>query len=94
LHDNFKIIIFAKKINIMQSKSNLLTCLSAVEDPRRKQGQRYSINAMLTIIIMCALRNRFGYHETGRFCEHNREKPIKMFGFRNGRVPSYGNVMK
>ncbi|MDR3269472.1 MAG: transposase family protein, partial [Tannerella sp.] len=72
----------------MRPKSNLLTCLSAGKDPRRQQGQRYSINAMLTIIIMCALRNRSGYHETGRFCEHNREKLIKMFGFGNGRVPS------
>ncbi|MDR3226096.1 MAG: transposase family protein [Prevotellaceae bacterium] len=40
----------------MKSKSNLLTCLSAVEDPRRRQGQRYSISAMLIIIVMCALR--------------------------------------
>jgi hypothetical protein len=76
----------------MQERTSLLTFLSAVEDPRRKQGQRYRNSAMLTIIIMCALRNKFGYREIGRFCENNRKKLLKLFKFKNGRVPSYVTI--
>jgi hypothetical protein len=41
---------------------------------------------------MCALRNKFGYRETDRFCKNNEKKLVKLFRFKNGRVPSYVTI--
>jgi hypothetical protein len=49
-------IIFAKK-----SVMNLVECLKEVRDPRRLQVQRYSSLAMLLILIMAILRQKFGF---------------------------------
>jgi hypothetical protein len=73
----------------MQEKLNLITFLSEVKDPRRKQGQRYKSVAMLIIIIMCALRNKFGYREISRFCKNNEPILLETFKFNNHKVPSY-----
>jgi hypothetical protein len=71
---------------------SLIDCLSQVEDPRRRQGQRYSSTAMLLLIIMSILRGKYAYREIGRFCMLNRSILVKIFGFTNGRVPSYVSI--
>ncbi|MDR1585047.1 MAG: transposase family protein, partial [Prevotellaceae bacterium] len=48
-----------------------MECLKEVRDPRRLQGQRYSSLAMLLILIMAILRQKYGYREIGRFCKMN-----------------------
>jgi hypothetical protein len=76
----------------MQQKPNLLDSLKSVKDPRRKQGQRYPSESLLLIIIMSSLCNRFGYREIGRFCKNHEKKLIKLFGFKNNRVPSHVTI--
>jgi hypothetical protein len=71
---------------------NLIESLSEVQDFRRLQGQRYNSVAMLLIIIMCGLRNKYAYREIGRFCELNKDYLIAKFGFRNKKVPSYVSI--
>lgn len=71
---------------------NLLDCLSEIKDFRRSQGQRYGKIAMLLIIIMSMLRNKYGYREIGRFCKCNEEALLETFGFTNGKVPSYVSI--
>lgn len=68
---------------------SLLTCLSSVHDSRRKQGERYSNVSMLLMIIMSIMRGCYGYREIGRFCKLNERDLVRLFGFRNGRVPSH-----
>lgn len=76
----------------MKEKVNLLTYLSEVKDHRRAQGQRYKTVAMLLIIILCGLCNKFGYREIGRFCKNNEDILLKMFKFSNGKVPSHVTI--
>jgi glucan phosphoethanolaminetransferase (alkaline phosphatase superfamily) len=66
-----------------------LTALSSVKDSRRKQRQRYSVEAMLLLVIICALRNLFCYRQIGRFCKNNQKDLVKRFGFKNNQVQSY-----
>jgi hypothetical protein len=76
----------------MVQKANLFDCLKAVHDPRRKQGQRYKVEAMLLLIIMSSLRNGFAYREIARFCENHKNELIKRFHFKNNRVPSHVTI--
>ena len=76
----------------MCKKTTLLTFFSEVKDPRRKQGQRYQSSAIQIIIIMCALQNKFGYREIARFCENNEHILLKIFKFKNGKVPSHVTI--
>ncbi len=71
---------------------SLVECLSTIEDPRRKQGQRYGSVAILLIILMGILRGRYGYREIGRFCKLNESVLIEHFGFRNNKVPSHVSI--
>ena len=71
---------------------NLIGCLQEVSDYRRKQGQRYSIEAMLLIIIMAILRGHYAYREIARFCKLNESVLVSKFGFKNGRVPSHVTI--
>lgn len=70
----------------------LIECLQEVEDPRRKQGQRYSSISMLLIIIMSLLRGNYCYREMERFCKNNESYLIKRFGFKNKKVPSHVSI--
>ncbi|GHT75494.1 hypothetical protein FACS189456_7280 [Bacteroidia bacterium] len=76
----------------MQPPSNLFDALQAVKDPRRKQGQRYPVVAMLLLIIMSSLRNHFCYREIGRFCKIHEKELIKRFHFKNNHVPSHVTI--
>ena len=71
---------------------NLIECLSEIKDPRRLQGQRYDKVAMLLIIIMSMLRNKYGYREIGRFCQLNKVSLVETFGFKNAKVPSHVSI--
>ncbi len=71
---------------------NLIEYLKGIPDFRRKEGQRYSNISMLLIIIMAMLRGKYCYREIGRFCQSNKKEIIKIFGFRNGRVPSHVSI--
>jgi hypothetical protein len=63
----------------MLKQGTLLTFLGELKDPRRLQGQRYKYPVMLITVIMCALCNKSGYRETGRFCKNNRKKISQTF---------------
>lgn len=71
---------------------NLVTYLSEIDDFRRPQGQRYGKVAMLLIIIMAMMRNKYCYREIGRFCKFNKDILIETFGFKNGKVPSHVSI--
>jgi hypothetical protein len=71
---------------------SLVECLQRVEDPRRKQGQRYSSVSMLLLIIMSILRGQYCYREIGRFCSIHKSYLIRKFGFKNKKVPSYVSI--
>jgi len=71
---------------------SLLDCLKEVKDPRRLQGQRYTVVSLLVLIIMGMLRGQYGYREIGRFCKHNKSFLVKKFGFVNKQVPSYVTI--
>ena len=76
----------------MYKKATLMTFLSEVKAPCHRQGQRYKSVAIQLIIIMSALRNKFRYRETGRFCKNNEQTLLKLFKFKNGKAPSHATI--
>lgn len=71
---------------------SLLEHLQRVPDPRRSQGERYSCISMLLMIIMGVLCGRYGYRDIGRFCQLHQVEFVKLFCFKNKRVPSYVSI--
>ena len=70
---------------------NLFEFLTSVQDPRRAQGQRYPLPALLGIIIMAILSGYQGLKGFARFARSNAEELVSTFGLKHG-VPSFGTI--
>lgn len=71
---------------------NLLDCLSAVKDPRRKQGQRFELNQLLLLIIMGMMRGCYHYREIARFCLYNESDLRKLLDIKSKHMPSHVTI--
>lgn len=61
---------------------------SSLQDPRRKQGQRYPLEAMLWMIFISLASGYHGYRKIAKFCQSNSVFFAEYFGLRHG-VPSH-----
>jgi len=68
---------------------NLFDFLKGINDPRRGQGQRFSLEAVLGITIMAILSGATGLRGIERFAKVNKPDLIDIFGFKHG-VPTFG----
>lgn len=48
---------------------SLMTCLSTIHDPRRKEGLRTNLNQILSMVTISYLCGYFGYRQLGSFCK-------------------------
>lgn len=78
---------FVLKSDSMQY--NLFDFLRSISDPRRGQGQRFSLEAVLGIIIMAILSGATGLRGIERFAKVNKSDLVDIFGFKHG-VPTFG----
>lgn len=68
---------------------NLFEFLSGIADPRRSQGQRYSLDSVLAIVIMAIMSGETGLRGFARFAASNKTELIETFNFKHG-VPTFG----
>lgn len=59
-----------------------------VPDPRRKQGQRFTITQLLTMSVLSYMCGHSGYRGTATFCQVHSEELIAELGLKHG-VPSH-----
>lgn len=59
-----------------------------LEDPRRPQGQRHSLEDILTIVIMAILSGYQGFRGFARFAKSNEEELVDVLNLKHG-VPCY-----
>ncbi len=62
--------------------------LSGLKDPRRKQGQRHTLQNIFVIVIMAILSGHQGLRGFARFAQANAEELGEVLGLKHG-VPCY-----
>ena len=67
---------------------NLRTYFSTLTDPRRGQGQRHSLENILTIVIMAILSGYQGLRGFTRFAKSNETELVSVLNLKHG-VPTY-----
>lgn len=71
---------------------NLLSHLSQIKDFRRKQGQRYPLEAVLLIIVMGVMSGRYGYREIESFAKANKRAMLKRLNIKKKILPSHVTI--
>jgi hypothetical protein len=67
---------------------SLEEAFSKIEDPRRKQGQRFSLPQLLAMTVLSYMCGHGGYRGTATFCKSRAETLVEEFGLKHG-VPSH-----
>ena len=70
----------------------LLSFLAKVNDPRRKQGKRYSLTYLLLFAIFGILSGGDSYRDISRFINKKREILNKLFGLSWKVAPSKSQI--
>lgn len=69
----------------------LLDFFASLEDPRRTQGQRHSLDNILTIVIMAILTGEQGFRGFHRFAESNATELDAILDMKHG-IPRYNTI--
>lgn len=72
---------------------NLRDYFSGLKDPRRGQGQRHSLENILTIVIMAILSGHQGLRGFARFASSNKTELVNLLNLKHG-VPCYQTFHK
>ena len=70
----------------------LLDCLSAIPDPRRAQGQRYSLHHVVLFAILAILSGASSYRKIQRFINAHRPTLNEAFGLKWKRAPAHTSI--
>ena len=73
-------------------RSDLVSYLREVADPRRRAGLRHPLAETLCMVVMGMMSGCCAYRELGRFMHHNRQELAAYLGLGKVRVPSYVTV--
>jgi hypothetical protein len=73
---------------------DLVSHLREIDDFRRKQGQRYPLEAVLLIIIMSVMSGRYGYREIASFANANKRALLKHLKIKKQMIPSHVTIRK
>ena len=68
---------------------NLLELLSQIKDPRRAEGKRYPLEAILLTTIMSIMSGFYGYREIARYADANKEFLLQFFSEKRTKLPSH-----
>ena len=61
-------------------------------DPRGEKGKRYELGSVLTLIFLAILSGEDGLRGIARWIQERRWEIGPRFGWKGGRVPSYGAI--
>jgi hypothetical protein len=71
---------------------NLIEHFSQIKDFRRKQGQRYPLEAILLIITMGVMSGFYRYREIDAFAKANKKTLLKHLKIKKKILPSYVTI--
>jgi urease gamma subunit len=72
----------------IEKKNKLFELLKEIKETRRKQGQRYNLQALLLIIIMAIMQGARSERAVSRFAKNNAESLIKTLQIDRKQAPS------
>jgi predicted transposase YbfD/YdcC len=73
---------------------SLLEVLIELHDPRHAKGKRYSLVAVLTIVILALLSNQESIRQMGNWAQGLDRPTRHRLGLRRGKVPSYSTLRR
>lgn len=73
---------------------NLREALKGIEDKRRGQGQRHSVDVVLMITIMATMSGYIGYRAIGDFTTRYKKELIEYLAVKKDRLPAYVTVRR
>lgn len=76
----------------MQQVTGLESYFKEIPDIRRKQGTRYNLAKLLTVIVVSILNNALGYREIARFMKNNLSELQEHFGWEREQTPSHEKI--
>lgn len=80
--------------NKNKDKKSLIDYLKQLKDFRRKQGQRFSLELMLIIILMAIMNGSKSERSIARFAENNKKELIKRLKISRKQVPSRSSLKR
>lgn len=75
-------------------KTTLQEQLKKLEDKRRGQGRRHSIDLVLMLAIMATMSGFFGYRAIGDFALRYKDELIEYLKQSKDRLPVYATVRR
>lgn len=72
--------------------AHLLKALSTIRDPRRAQGQRYTLPHLLLFSVLAVLTGATSYRRIHLFIDAHRERLNAVFGARFRRAPAINTL--
>jgi hypothetical protein len=72
--------------------AGLLAALEQIPDPRRRQGQRYSLAPLLLFAVLAVLAGATSYRRIRLFIDVHRERLNATFGARFRRAPAVNTL--
>lgn len=76
----------------MQQVTELEVYFKEIPDVRRRQGTRYNLAKLLTVIVISILNNALGYREMARFMKNNLTELKEHFGWERDQTPSHEKI--
>lgn len=73
---------------------DLLAAFAAVPDPRRAQGRRFALSAILALAVSALLANHLSVLAITQWGARQRPGLLQALGFRDGRAPHQSTVQR
>lgn len=74
--------------------ADLLVAFAAVPDPRRAQGRRFALPAILALAVAALLANHFSVLAIAQWGARQHPAVLHALGFRDGRVPHQSTLQR
>ena len=68
--------------------------LKTLEDKRRKQGRRHSIDVTLMVVIFATMSGYIGYRAMGDFVERYKKELITYLEPKKDKLPTYSTIRR
>lgn len=74
--------------------ANLLAAFAAVPDPRRAQGRRFALPALLALAVAALLANHLSVLAIAQWGARQRPELLRALGFRDGTTPHQSTLQR
>lgn len=86
--------ILATEAAVAPAPADLLAAFAAVPDPRRAQGRRFALPALLALAVAAVLANHLSVLAIAQWGGRQRPELLRALGFRDGATPHQSTLQR